>query len=153
MFICRIKIWCTQYQNSHLADGTMPDSWGNQNGMLWCHRDLFSVQDDGSIRLASQNDVNFSMLLVVMLACVGADFSQVYRARKLVLVSYSPTGDATRAGDPRQGSQIDNCWLGWQDQALPRGGMALVVQVWGVDTKGSRPKSSWVPCQQPCFTR
>lgn len=122
MFICRIKIWCTQDQNSHLADGTMPDSWGNQNGMLWCHRDLFSVQDDGSIWLASQNDVNLSMLLVVMLACVSADFSQVYRARKLVLVSESPTGDATRAGDPRQGSQIDNCWLGWQDQALPRGG-------------------------------
>ena len=122
MFISRIKIWCTQYQNSHLAHGTMPDSRRNQNGMLWCYWDLFSVQNDGSIRLASQNDVNFSMLLVVMLACIGADFSQVYRARKLVLVSKSPAGDATRTGDPRQGSQIDNFWLGWQGQALPRGG-------------------------------
>ena len=121
MFICRIKIRCTQDQNSHLAHGTMPDSRRNQNGMLWCYRDLFSVQNDGSIRLASQNDVNFSMLLVVMLACIGADFSQMYRARKLVLVSKSPAGDATRTGDPRQGSQIDNFWLGWQGQALPRG--------------------------------
>ena len=84
----------------------MPDSRRNQNGMLWCYRDLFSVQNDGSIRLASQNDVNFSMLLVVMLACIGADFSQVYRARKFISIGKGPPGYATWARDSWQGGQI-----------------------------------------------
>jgi len=141
MFICRIKIWCAQDQDSHLANGTMPDSRRNENGMLWCYWDLFSVQNEGSIRLTSQNDVNFSMLLVVMLASIGADFSQVYRARKLVSVSKSPPSDATWAGDPRQGRQIDNCWLGWQGRRY-RGEMANMVQVCGFVAKVSQPKST-----------
>ena len=127
MFICRIKIWCTQDQYRHLANRSMSDSRGNQNGILGCHRDLFPVQNDGSIRLAGQNDVNFSVLLVVMFACVGADSCQVYCAREFVSISKSPTSDTARAGDSRQGSQIDNCWLGWQDQALPKVGMAQVI--------------------------
>ena len=101
MFVCRIKIWCTQDQNCHLANGAMSDSRGNQDGILWCHRNFFSVQNDDCIRLAGQNDVNFSVLLVVMLACVGADFSQMYRARKFVSIRKSSAGYATRASDSR----------------------------------------------------
>ena len=101
MFVCRIKIWCTQDQNCHLANGAMSDSRGTQDGILWCHRNFFSVQNDDCIRLAGQNDVNFSVLLVVMLACVGADFSQVYRAREFVSILKSSAGDAARARDAR----------------------------------------------------
>jgi len=101
MFVCRIEIWCTQNQNGHLANGTMSDSGWNQDGILGCHRNLFSIQNEDCIRLAGQNDVNFSVLLVVMLACVGADFSQVYRAREFVSIRKSSAGDATRARDAR----------------------------------------------------
>lgn len=101
MFVCRIKIWCTQDQNGHLANGAMSYSRWNQDGILGCHRNFFSIQNDDCIRLAGQNDVNFSVLLVVMLACVGADFSQVYRAREFVSIRKSPAGYPTRARDSR----------------------------------------------------
>ncbi len=71
---------------------------------MGCHRNFFSVQNHGCIRLAGQNHVNFSVLLVVMLACVGADFSQVYRAGEFVSICKSPAGYATRARDSREGS-------------------------------------------------
>jgi len=106
MFVCGIKIWCTQDQNCHLANGAMSYSGGNQDGVLGCHRNFFSIQNDRGIRLASQNDVNFSVLLVVMLACIGADFSQVYRARKFISIGKGPPGYATWARDSWQGGQI-----------------------------------------------
>ena len=114
MFVCRVKIWCTQDQNCHLANGAMSNSGRNEDGMMGCHRNFFSVQNHDCIRLAGQNDVNFSVLLVVMLACVGADFGQVYRAGEFVSICKSSAGCTTRARDSREGSQIENCWLGWQ---------------------------------------
>lgn len=101
MFVCRIKIWCTQDQNGHLAHGSVSDPWGNQDSVLRRDRNFFSVENHDRIGLASQDDVNFSVLLVVMLACVDADFCQVYRARKFIPVSKSPSGYATRASDSR----------------------------------------------------
>ena len=99
----------------------MSDSGGDQNGVVGCHWNLFSVQNHDRIRLAGQDDVNFSVLLVVMLACISADLSQMYRSREFFSISKSSTGYATGTRDPWQRSQIENCWLGRQIQALQRG--------------------------------
>ena len=79
----------------------MSDSGGNQDGVVGCNRKFFSVENNHRIWLAGQNDVNFSVLLMVMLACISADFSKVYRAREFASISKSPACYATGAGDSR----------------------------------------------------
>jgi hypothetical protein len=61
------------------------------------------------------------VFLVVMLACVLADLGQVHRAGNVVAICECSAGYTTRTGDPRQGSQIDNFWLGLHGRSLPVG--------------------------------
>ena len=101
----------------------MSDPGRDQDSTLGSHGNFFSIQNDTRIRLAVQNDINFGVFFVIMLAGVRADFSQMYRAGEFVSICKSPAGYATRAGDSREGSQIENCWLGWQFRRYRRGGI------------------------------
>ena len=113
----------------------MSDPGRDQDSTLGSHGNFFSIQNDTCIRLAVQNDINFGVFFVIMLACVRADFSQMYREGEFVSICKSPAGYATRAGDSREGSQIENCWLGWQFRRYRRGGSQAVRES-GSDAKG-----------------
>ena len=102
MLVRRIEIGRAENQHRHFTTGPVSDAWRDQNGRLR----FPSVQFDGSLVIALQNDVQLCVLPMVMVGRIFANLGQVNRSRKLIAIGKGPTSHAAGARDPRQAGQV-----------------------------------------------
>ena len=84
----------------------------NQNGGLGSYGVQLAIEFDGRIIAALQDDINLSVILVIMFGRITADLGQMNGSGKFFAIGKSTAGDAAGALDSWKGRQIDDDGFG-----------------------------------------